>query len=237
MSNTKKIILVRHGKSPQNFPGSHILSKDEIEFLRPLAKEAEIDAKILGKEIIDKNIQSNKILGVHSKLKRSHQTLVCLLDGFDTDSIELLGDNKIYSFLDEGYLEAAKKCEKEEYKTIIDYILNVKPSEFFRKHGIKDFQRTMSAKEIQDNMKIVLRGLIDEMYFREKDFAVVAGHEPGISLLINYSTGKSIKELGGKCKELEYATFIAEKNSCLGYPTTIVDYKRQTCDITEKLFS
>lgn len=260
MSNEEKYVikLIRHGESLKVFPGSENLTPEQMEWLRPLNEEAMQQAVQLGKDIGKfcwENLSENHVdyqvdypgagtIGdfllvnfVHSGRERSKQTVQAIKKGLRLDISDLFmsEDFDLGYILDERYIKAAKQAAKSgDFPTTTDFFLAVEPEKFFREQRINDPSRTYSARQMQENMRGVLKRAVEKSIFTGYELGIMVGHEPVLSLCMVDLTGKPIMEVGGKFNELESVTFTAHKEK--GLPTTVLNLRGQEYDVSNKLY-
>jgi broad specificity phosphatase PhoE len=205
-----KIFLIRHGKSDKSLQGK--LPHNEFEFLRPLV-EGEIEkAKELG------NLIRSQIESLHgydfvwSGKMRSMQTVTAIAEGLGVSSAtiqtNLREDFGLTYLADKNYWEGAEQSIKNgSCLSHAEFFLNNPPTKYFTEKGIDRFDQTFSAEYMQQNMRAVFRRAIERNTFLKNEVVIMVSHEPVISLYLSDLTGKTTFELGGSCKELEYAVF------------------------------
>ncbi|PIN86654.1 hypothetical protein COV19_04030 [Candidatus Woesearchaeota archaeon CG10_big_fil_rev_8_21_14_0_10_44_13] len=251
------------GSDKLTYEGMEWLRPISEEAATAAEREGHEFGKAVGRHLFQQHINGNnpRVIGVHSGRKRSEQTLRSIIKGFEEgvdyemldgcddgpnstalfpvkDIISITEDFDLGYLLDERYVEAAKNAVKKgDYPATTDFFINNTPIEFFDiKHHSKIYPRTYSAKEMQENIRGVLRRNIERaIYFENANLGIMVSHEPVLSLSMVDLTEKSITELGGKFKELEAATFHIVKDKSIKFPITILELRGQQYDITEKI--
>lgn len=229
-----KIFLVRHGKSDKSLQNT--LPHDEFELNRALVEGEAEKASELG-SVLRKQLESLPGYDfVWSGKERSKQTVLAIAEGLGSTSEEvsegLREDFGLTYLADKSYWHSCENAVKTGgYGSHADFFLVTAPEEFFQKNNIPYPGFTFSAEYMQSNMKSVLRRAIERNTFRNNEVSVMVSHEPVISLCMSDLTGKTVKELGGSCSELEYAIFNVKDQSVQ------LLYREQQFDVSSKIFS
>lgn len=197
-----KLFLIRHGKSDKRLKTT--LSHDEFELQRELLAGETKKTIQLGRSIQAKSgqIDPQKVDLVFSGKIRSKQTAEAIGAGLG------LRQQQIQENLREDF--GLVYLASEEYwgdcTSAVQTGTVTSHAEFFLKNS-PDSSLTFSADYIRKSMRQVIRRAIDRNRFLKKEVSVMVSHEPVISLCLSDLFELSVEDLGGGCRELEYAEF------------------------------